>query len=208
RHDYHLHTLYDYQNTSSPDYYLTRYETSSGSEQMKIRNEIVYEWIAITDEHFYNQQISQRRTTLASKGTGIGLSVGSSIVGGDTGQILSGLSAIAQTGNEFIHQELLRSNALTAIGLELERERETVYKGIIEKLKLSTTKYPLGVAERDVLRYWKAGSPTFALHNLVEEASVEASKTKKKVEALENEKSSLRTPPPPLSESTPAETER
>ena len=160
-------TSYEYTDaTSGSDvrpYYLYAYAKAYDEDTKKrVRDEIIFEMMAIIDEEHGYSMDKQRRyrghAKIASKLVNVGTHVATAASpGAQAVSILSAIGAGATSMEATIDSSYLQEASLRAIFSAMEAEKIRIKQSIVLKCSQTTSHYPLQAGFTDLKDYWEVG---------------------------------------------------
>ncbi|MDX2081780.1 MAG: hypothetical protein SFU53_13435 [Terrimicrobiaceae bacterium] len=163
-------------SSSDREYFKDAYRNASGSSQAEIRNRILFELMAMIDDHYYKYTVILRGDNIGknlfTELAGIGTTFAASLAGGE--QIKTVLAAIStgiQTFNTAVDKEVFLNQTMQAIRFQMDANRQKVATEMLNKMGGSTSGYPLEAGLRDIIRYYDAGTVTSALSSMSAQAA-------------------------------------
>ncbi len=167
---------------SQLDTQLLQRHVTDGSDahlaSVAYRNDVVLVTMRAIDAHYGRYQTSMvsadagRNIAVSSVSTAFSV-WGALVSGGDTSQILSGLTGLLTTFDTSVDKETYLNQTMPALFEVMSAERLRIEAEIRQKFALSTDDYPLADALKDLERYFRAGSIVGALEVVSENAAEE-----------------------------------
>ncbi len=169
-------------------YYLDAYQNAGSSDRKKeVRNEILFELMAIIDEeHAYAMEHLRRyrgHAKMTSKLINVGAHVATATnPGAQTISVLSAIGAGATSMDDSIDSAYLQDSSLRAIVSVMEAEKVTIKTKIRKESLKGTDLYTLQEGFTDLKNYWEVGFLHKGVALLEREAAVKAQEAKDKAE--------------------------
>lgn len=161
-----METAYAYSSDTASDYrpyFLAAYSgTNDENTRKRVRDEIIYEMMAIIDEeHGYSMDKLRRyrgHAKIASKLINVGTHVATAASPGtEAVNVLAAVGAGATSMEATIDSAYLQEASLRAIFSAMEAEKIRIKQTIILKCSQDTSKYPLQAGFTDLKDYWEVG---------------------------------------------------
>lgn len=139
------------------------------------RNLILKKLMFLADQNFMKYSINLNTgkgiSDTASDVVFLGISAAATATtSAQAGRILSGIAAVLAGANASVEKNLFLEKTIPALISEMETQRALVETDIIRNLDYSVERYSLIDALRDFLRYYKAGTLTYAARSLTQAA--------------------------------------
>lgn len=163
------------------------YDESLPEERRRAtRDQFARKMLSVIDERFTacaEDLVIQRKAFDASADfTAAALATTSMLVSpASTKSIFAGLSALTITGKTVIDKTYFYEQTLPVLLHQMESDRQVVLAEILEGLRLDTASYLFGELQRDLHRYYTAGTIDGALIQIHQRAGVAAAKAEEKI---------------------------
>lgn len=148
----------------------------------EFRNDLIMVGIRRIDENYGHYQ---KRMVSADAGRNIGLATtttalgawGALVSGGDTSQILSGITGLLTATDTSIDKETYINQTLSALFEVMAAERARVHAKIRYRMREGISQYSVADALNDLERYYRAGSLVGAIERVSEDAATDKTKS-------------------------------
>jgi hypothetical protein len=176
------YTLADYNQD------VASYAASTGASAIAIRNRIVYNLITEVDYLFWNYETTVYSTynklNTAGDFVKLGLTAASTLTVAARGKTILSALLSGTTGMDLsINKNLFQQQTIQAICANMEASRDSVRTGIVQRMALDSSVYPLAAARSDLIRYFFAGTLSAGLEQIQQSSANNAQTQRTRLDA-------------------------